>query len=40
LPEQDPALQDPVQLAWLTTLINNGYWYFASDWQADEDEAE
>ena len=38
--EQDLALQDPVQLAWLTTLINNGYWYFASDWQPDEDDAE
>lgn len=30
-------LEDPVLLAWLTSLINSGYWYFASDWDADEE---
>ena len=30
------ALEEPAALAWFTMLINTGYWYFASDWQAEE----
>ena len=30
------ALEEPAALAWFTMLINAGYWYFASDWQAEE----
>ena len=33
-------LDDPVLLAWLTMLINSGYWYFASDWDEESDSAD
>ena len=29
-------LESPVLLAWLTMLINCGYWYFASDWDEEK----
>ncbi len=38
LENQESELQEPALLAWLTSLINSGYWYFASDWQAENDE--
>ncbi len=33
-------LDDPVLLAWLTMLLNSGYWYFASDWDEESDSAD
>lgn len=29
-------LTDPALLAWLTQLVNSGYWYFADDWDEEE----
>lgn len=32
----ETELTDPAILAWLTQLVNSGYWYFANDWDDEE----
>ena len=32
----EAELTDPALLAWLTQLVNSGYWYFADDWDDAE----
>lgn len=35
-----PHLENPVLLAWLTMLINCGYWYFSSVWDEENNSSE